>query len=176
MKSAWRCRSTGASALLGGSPHHAARRPAGAAGPDGHEEGVRPRAVRRMHRARRRPAHQLLPGAGASCYDGSEITTVEGLATARNCTRCRPRSSGTTGSSAATARRARSARPSRMLARSSGHGERRDAGHPAAGARGVHRRRDPRADERQHLPLRGLPGYRRRDPRGDQRRRERSAR
>ena len=30
----------------------------------------------------------------------------------------------------------------------------------------AHRRRDPRADERQHLPLRRLPGDRRRDPGG----------
>ena len=31
-------------------------------------------------------------------------------------------------------------------------------------------RRDPRADERQHLPLRGLPEHRRRDRAGDARR------
>ena len=43
--------------------HHAARRAARAPAADRHEEGLRPRPVRRLHGDRRRPAHQLLPDA-----------------------------------------------------------------------------------------------------------------
>jgi xanthine dehydrogenase YagT iron-sulfur-binding subunit len=49
----------------------------------------------------------------AIAAQGKQITTVEVLPTATNCTRCRRRSSSTMVSSVATARRARSARPSR---------------------------------------------------------------
>ena len=47
-------------------PHHAARRAARAHRPHRHEERLRPRPVRRLHRARRRPPHQLVPDARAT--------------------------------------------------------------------------------------------------------------
>ena len=43
--------------------HHAARRAARAPASDRHQEGLRPRPVRRLHGARRRAADQLLPDA-----------------------------------------------------------------------------------------------------------------
>ena len=45
-------------------------------------------------------------------YQGREITTIEGVADCRGCTRCKPPLSNTTVSSAAIARPVRSARPS----------------------------------------------------------------
>ena len=69
--------------------------------------------------------------------------------TATRCIPCSRRSSSATPSSAGIARRARSSRPSALLQ------ERKPA----------QRRRDPRADVRQSLPLRRLPEHRRRRPR-----------
>ena len=85
------------------------------------------------------------------------------------CTRCRPRSSSTTRSSAATARPVRSARRSPCSASRGRRAQRRHLRVAAAGAPvptgSRRRRRDPRADERQPLPLRRLPQHRRRRPR-----------
>ncbi|CAA9217814.1 MAG: Periplasmic aromatic aldehyde oxidoreductase, iron-sulfur subunit YagT, partial [uncultured Craurococcus sp.] len=47
----------------GGPEGHAARPAARAPAPDRHEEGLRPRAVRRVHRAAGRAADQRVPGA-----------------------------------------------------------------------------------------------------------------
>ena len=75
-----------ASSLNGAAAHgaarsldHAARPAARAARPDRHQEGLRPRPVRRLHRAGRRPARQLLPHAGGDA-GRREVTTIEGLA------------------------------------------------------------------------------------------------
>ena len=43
--------------------HHPPRAPAGSARPDGHQDGVRPRVVRRLHGAPRREARELVPAA-----------------------------------------------------------------------------------------------------------------
>ena len=61
--------------------HDAARCAARTARPDRHQEGLRPGPVRRLHRARRRPAHQLVPDASPSCTRATKITTIEGLGT-----------------------------------------------------------------------------------------------
>ena len=85
-----------------------ARCPARAPGPDRHQEGLRPRTVRRLHRARRRPARERLPHArrdGGGSADHHDRGAGEGR---RSYTRCRRPSSHTTGSSAGTARRGRS--------------------------------------------------------------------
>ena len=90
----------------------AARPAARAPRPDRHQEGLRPRPVRRLHRAGRRPAHQFLPDARR---DAGRRRDHHHRGPGRGdgaCTRCRRPSSSTTPSSAATARRARSARPS----------------------------------------------------------------
>ena len=90
----------------------------------------------------------------AVAHDGAEVIDGRGpRRRATTCTRCRRPSSSTTRSSAATARPARSARRSGMLAEARGGGRR------------ARRRRDPRAHERQPLPLRRLPEHRRRDRR-----------
>ena len=123
--------------------------------PHRHEEGLRPRPVRRVHGARRRPARQLVPDARGRCVEGQKITTIEGLAKGDDlhpmqaafiahdgfqCGYCTP---GQIMSAVA------------LL----------DEG------RAKTRRRGPRADERQHLPLRRVPEHRRRHP--DARGRER---
>ena len=94
-------------------PHHAARRLARAPRADRHQEGLRPRPVRRLHRACRRPARAVLPDARghASRARTSPRSKASPAPTAR-CIRCSRPSSITTPSSAATARRARSCRRS----------------------------------------------------------------
>ena len=64
-------------------------------------------AVRRVHRAHRRPRGEGLQRCSPPQAQGCEVTTIEGLAapTAR-CTRCRRRSRSATACSAASARRA----------------------------------------------------------------------
>jgi preprotein translocase subunit SecD len=98
--------------------HHAARRAARASASDRHQEGLRPRPVRRLHRDRRRPPHQFLPDAGRDArrrrasprsragHAGQAASDAGRLREARRL------------SSAATARPARSARPSRCWTRS----------------------------------------------------------
>ena len=115
------------------------------AGPHRHEVRLRRRPVRRLHRARRRPADPLLLDAGRRA-GRQEVTTIEGLR--RRAIRCRwPGSrrdvpqcgycqSGQIMSAAALLRRNAAA----------------------------HRRRHRRRHGRQHLPLRHLPAH----PRGDQ--------
>jgi spermidine/putrescine ABC transporter ATP-binding subunit len=61
-------------------PHHAARRAARASAPDRHQEGLRSRPVRRLHRHRRGAADQFLPDARRHAR-GREVTTIEGLGT-----------------------------------------------------------------------------------------------
>ena len=77
-----------------------------------HQEGLRPRPVRRLHGAGRRAAHQLLPDAGGHARGRQRSRPSRAWRTASSCIRCRPPSCSTTASSAATARRARSARRS----------------------------------------------------------------
>ena len=84
------------------------------------------------------------------------------------CTRCSRPSSTTTASSAATARRARSVRPSACWT-SRGRARRALVTEDLGDGPRPDRRRDPRADERQSLPLRRLRRHRRRDPRGGDR-------
>ena len=109
----------------------------------------------------------------AVMHEGDEIIDHRrpGRAAA-TCIRCRLRSSSTTVSSAATARRARSARRSACSPRSKPGWPSHATADVAAAAHRADRRRDPRAHERQHLPLRRLSQHRRRHPR----RRGRSAR
>ena len=134
----------------------AARCLARAARADRLEEGVRPGAVRGLHRPRRRPSRAVLPDARGE-RRGREVTTIEGLAQRRPAsTPCRRPSSSTTPSSAATARPGRSARRS-------GCSRRRAAARPVTSPRTSLRatttadgRRDPRAHEREHLPMRRL--------------------
>ena len=93
-------------------PHHAARPAARAARQHQPEEGLRPRAVRRVHgAARRRPVAEL-PGARGRARRRRDRHRRRTGAGDGSCTRCSRRSSTTTPSSAATARRARSARRS----------------------------------------------------------------
>ena len=80
-----------------------------------------------------------------------------------SCTRCSRPSSSTTASSAATARPARSARRSACWPSSSAACHRPSPPIPRRSDRD--RRRDPRAHERQPLPLRRLRQHRRRHPR-----------
>ena len=100
----------GASAQLEVEPWTtAARPPARAARPDRHQERVRPRPVRRVHRAARRQAHRVVPDARGHARR-RRLTTIEGLPGTASCIPCSRPSSSTTRSSAATARPARSAR------------------------------------------------------------------
>ena len=67
-------------ALRAGHAHHAARRPARAPRPDRHQEGLRPRPVRRLHRAARRPPRQRLPAARGRRTTAPRSPPIEGLA------------------------------------------------------------------------------------------------
>ena len=135
-------------------PHHAARRAARAPRPDRRQEGLRPRPVRRLHRAARRA-----PGNAAWCspspHDGADVTTVEGSPTAASCTRCSRPSSTTTRFQCGYCTPGQICSAVGMLAEA-------DAGWPShvtadlTARRRARRRRDPRADERQPLPLRRL--------------------
>ena len=60
-------------------PHHPARRAARASRPDRHQEGLRPRPVRRLHGAGRRRARAVLPDARRQPC-AAPVTTIEGLA------------------------------------------------------------------------------------------------
>ncbi len=100
----------------------------------------------------------------AVMHDGDEIVTIEGLADGRQLHPCSAPSSTATPSSAATARRARSARPSACWTKLQ-RGLPRPATADLAARPDRHRRRNPRAHERQHLPLLGLSEDRRRHPR-----------
>ncbi len=57
-----------------------ARRPARAPVIDRHQEGLRPRPVRGVHRSRRRAANQFMPDLLAVAVAGQKVTTIEGLA------------------------------------------------------------------------------------------------
>jgi ferredoxin len=96
----------------------------------------------------------------AIMHEGTRSPRWRASATRTSCTRCRPHSSSTTATSAVTAHRGRSVPPSRCLQEiKAGHPEprHRRSRRRAAGDRG----RDPRAHERQHLPLRRLFQHRR---------------
>ena len=128
-----------------------ARRAARPARPDRHEEGLRSRPVRRLHGAGRRPAHQFVPDPRG--HEG----------------RC------------ARSPRSRAWRPDGALhplqqafidhdAFQCGYctpGQICSAAGLMAEGKAQDRRRDPRADERQHLPLRRLSEHRGGDPAGD---------
>ena len=83
--------------------------------------------------------------------DGAEVTTIEGLA-----------EGDALHAAAGGVRRAR-----RLPVRLLHAGPDLLGGRPDPGGPGEDGRRDPRADERQHLPVRGLPEHRRRDRAGD---------
>ena len=116
---AWRssCGSTASSGARARHARDAARRPARAARPDRHQEGLRPRAVRRVHGAARRPPRQQPASCSRSPHDGARGHDDRGPGRRR---RAAPAAGGVRrarrASSAATARRARSARRSAMLA------------------------------------------------------------
>ena len=128
------------------SARDAARSAARAARPDRREEGMRPRPMRRLHRAGRRPAHQLLPHAGrqprrrrghhhrGSCRTATRLHPVQQAFIDHDGFQCGFCTPGQIMSAVG------------LLAE--GH-----AGDDP-GAR-------PRTDERQHLPLRRLPGHHR---------------
>ena len=146
-------------------PHHAARRAARATRRHLAEEGVRPRPVRLAARCCSTGAATSPAWRSRSPTTAREVVTAAGLGAATGCTRCSRPSSSTTATSAATARRARSARAVGML-------DEAEQGHPSHvtedldGRRRPRRRRDPRADERQPVPLRCLPRHPGRGPRG----------
>ena len=99
-------------------PDHPARRAARAPASHRHQEGLRPRPVRRLHGDRRRAADQFLPDARGDAR-GRQHHHHRGAGHAgATCIRCRPPSSSTTATSAATARPGRSARPWRCSTRS----------------------------------------------------------
>ena len=97
--------------------HAPAVGPAGPSGPDGHQVRLRHGAVRRLHRAHRRPAGALLrdPRGGAA---GKAITTIEGLDGRGRQAPCSRPGKRSTCPSAATASRARSCRPPRCSRKS----------------------------------------------------------
>ena len=71
------------------APRLAARRAARSTGPHGRQAGLRPRRVRRLHRARRRRAHARLPAAGdAGALEGDDDDRGAG-GTARVCAAAR---------------------------------------------------------------------------------------
>ena len=93
----------------------AARLPPRDRRPHRNEEGLRPRAVRRLHGARERPARELVPEPGPDARRATRSRPSRASARPTRCTRCRRRSSPATGTSAGIARPARSCRPSRLL-------------------------------------------------------------
>ena len=126
------------------------------------EEGLRPRSVRLLHRPARRPARDDLPRARGRPRRRARSSPPPGLGDGRRAApRRRRRSSTTTASSAATARRARSARPSACSTRSR-PAHRATSPTTSTAPPELDRRRDPRAHERQPLPLRRLREHRRR--------------
>ena len=124
---------------------HLARPAARPARPHRHQEGLRPRPVRRLHGAGRRQADQLVPDAGGDARTAPRSPPSRAWPSEAACTRCSRRSSSTTRSSAATARPGQICSAVGLIERR----PRQDA------------RRDPRADERQPLPLRRLHEHRR---------------
>jgi hypothetical protein len=89
-----------------------ARPPARTRRADRHQERLRPRPVRRLHRPARRPPHEFLPDPGRHAgRPRGHHRRGPGAGKARRCIRCSRPSSTATPSSAATAPRARSARP-----------------------------------------------------------------
>ena len=141
----------------------AARPAARAPPPDRHEEGLRPRPVRRLHRPPRRPPRQRVPPAGGRarrCRGGhGRGPRRRGR---RPASRCRRPSSSTTRSSAATARPGQICSAIGMAGRGRGRlAEPRDRRRRRAAV--ARRGRDPRADEREHLPLRRVSEHRQRD-------------
>ena len=113
-------------------------------------------------------ARNCVPGAGGGARRARRSSRSRARPTATSCTRCSARSSSTTRSSAATARRARSARRSACSARSrrAGRARSRRRRSPHGTALELDRRRDPRADERQPVPLRRVREHRPGDRRG----------
>ena len=86
--------------------------------PDRRQEGLRPRPVRRLHRADQRPAGEQLPDARGDASGRRDHDDRRARRRSATCTRCRRRSSATTAINAAIARPARSARPSACSTRS----------------------------------------------------------
>lgn len=143
-----------------GHQNHAARRAARTSRRHGAEEGLRPRAVRIVHRAARRSACHHLPGSGRG---------------ARRCGDHHGRGPGRRGDvapgAAGVPRPGRAAvrvlhpGPDLLGGRDARRGEGRLAQRGDQRHRGCHRRArrrgDQRADERQPVPLRRLPRHRR---------------
>ena len=128
----------------------AARRAARAARPHRHQEGLRPRPVRRLHRAGRRPAHQLLPDPRGHARTAPRSRPSKAWPHGERCTRCRQAFIEHDAFQCGYCTPGQICSAVGLIER----GPRADA------------RRDPRADERQHLPLRRLPQHRRRDRAG----------
>ena len=128
--------------------------------PDRDQEGLRPRAVRRLHGHRQRPADQRLPYPRLHARRRRDRHDRGPGHAGQRSRRCRRRSSTRTASSAATARRARSARRRRCWTKSAAAGR---ATRPTTSRRRPSSRDEEisRADERQYLPLRLLPEHRR---------------
>ena len=148
----------------GRHPHDAARCAARASPPHRHQEGLRPRPVRRLHGDRRRAAHQFVPDARGHARGRRASRPSKGSARPSTCIRCRPRSSSTTATSAATARPGQICSAVAVL-------DEIKAGIPShvtgdlTAEPQLTERRNARAHERQHLPLRRLFQHRRSDHR-----------
>ncbi|CAA9535521.1 MAG: Periplasmic aromatic aldehyde oxidoreductase, iron-sulfur subunit YagT, partial [uncultured Sphingomonadaceae bacterium] len=139
--------------------HHPARRASRASSVDRQQEGLRPWPMRGVHRARERPADQCLPqsrrpASGRPDHHDRGTGRAGQAASHAGCVRPPRRLSV----------RLLHARPDLL----GGGGARRDQGRRAEPCAGGHhgppatnRRRDARAHERQHLPLRRLLQYRR---------------
>ena len=131
------------------SPDDLARLPSRDAAPHRHQEGLRSRAVRGVHRARERPPGELLPEPGRDARRGGDHDD---------------RRLGHAGGAPPDAGRLRGVRriPVRLLHVGPDH----VGGGAARGAVRSRGRGREGADERQHLPLRGLSQHRGRDPAG----------
>ena len=139
--------------------HHAARRAARASRPHRHQERLRPRPVRRLHRAGERRAHQFLPVARGDArrrrdhhhrgprHRPSKLHPLQAAFVKHDGFQCGYCTPGQICSAVGMLDEISAACPSHVTA-------------DLAAAPRAQRRRDPRAHERQHLPLLGLSQHR----------------
>ena len=142
------------------SPHDAARRPARIRRPHRHEERLRPRPVRRVHGDRGRQAHQLVPDArrharrridhdGRRTRRGDTLSPIQRAFIEHDAFQCGFCTPGQLCSATALIDEFRAGDASAVTA---------ERARPSAATL---RRRNPRAHERQHLPLWRVSEHRR---------------